>query len=50
MDKIEASEVEVKVSWGLVWNLWWRMTLITLGACFVVYLILFLSGVAFAPW
>jgi hypothetical protein len=50
MDKVEAGDSEIKVTWSLVWNLWWRMTLITLGAGFIVYLILFLSGVAFAPW
>jgi len=44
-------EVEVKVTWRFAWSLWWRTTLIGLGVCAVIYLILFLIiGVATLPY
>ena len=39
-------KVEVKVTWGLVWALWWRMALIGLGVSVVLWLIMFLIGFA----
>jgi hypothetical protein len=44
----------IKVSWGLVWAIWWRFTLISLGVWFIVWLIIvlvaFALGTAFLPW
>ncbi len=34
-------KVDVHVTWSLVWALWWRMMLISLGVWGVIYLILF---------
>ena len=34
-------KVEVKVSWRLVWSIWWRMMLISVVAWGVFYLLLF---------
>ncbi len=34
-------KVEVKVTCRLVWALWWRMMLISVGVWVVIYLILF---------
>jgi hypothetical protein len=45
---------EIKVSWGLVWAIWWRFTLISLGVWFVVWLIMlivaFSLGTSYLPW
>jgi len=46
-------KVEVKVTWGLAWALWWRTMLITLGIYAVIALpIMLIVGAAaiFAPW
>ena len=39
-------KVEIEVTWGLVWALLWRGWLIGLGISAVIWLILFLVGVA----
>ena len=36
-------KVDVKVTWGLVWALYWRMLLIGLGITAVIWLIMFLA-------
>jgi hypothetical protein len=45
---------EVKVTWRLVWAIWWRFMLISLGVWFLVWLIMiivaFSLGTAFMPW
>ncbi len=42
---------EIKVTWGLAWGLWWRMTLITLGIYAVIGLIMFIVlGAALLPF
>ena len=45
---------EVKVTWGLVWAIWWRFTLISLGVMCLVWgiivIIAFSLGTAFVPW
>ena len=45
---------EIKVTWGLVWAIWWRFALISLGVWFIVWLIViivaFALGTAFMPW
>jgi hypothetical protein len=45
---------EIKVTWGLVWAIWWRFTLISLGVCVIVSLIwiiiAFAMGSSFVPW
>jgi hypothetical protein len=45
---------EIKVTWGLVWAIWWRFTLISLGVSLIVWLILiivaFSVGTSYMPW
>jgi len=45
---------EIKVTWGLVWAIWWRFTLISLAAWFAVWLIMIIIalalGTSFMPW
>jgi hypothetical protein len=45
---------EIKVTWGLVWAIWWRFTLISLGVWFIVWLITiivaFSIGTSYMPW
>jgi len=45
---------EIKVTWGMVWAIWWRFTLFSLGAWFIVCLIMvivaFSLGTTFMPW
>jgi hypothetical protein len=45
---------EIKVTWGLVWAIWWRFTLISLGVWFIVGLIALIAafavGSTFMPW
>ena len=44
-------KVDVKVTWGLVWALWWRMALIGLGVSAVIWLIMFIViGVTLLPF
>ena len=45
-------KVEVKVTWGLVWALWWRMVIIGLGvyAVIVLPIILIAGATALIPW
>jgi hypothetical protein len=38
-------KVDVKITWGLVWALWWRMMLITIGIYVVIGLVAFAMGV-----
>ncbi len=45
---------EIKVTWGLVWAIWWRFTLISLGVWCIVWLITFIVaysvGTSYLPW
>jgi hypothetical protein len=45
---------EIKVSWGLVWAIWWRFALISLGAWFIVWVIMLIValaiGTSYLPW
>jgi hypothetical protein len=45
---------EIKVTWSLVWSIWWRFTLISLAASIAIWLITlivaFVIGTAFLPW
>ena len=45
---------EIKVTWSLVWAIWWRFMLISLGAWFIIWLIAiivaFSMGTTFLPW
>ena len=47
----EMDKVDVHVTWGLVWALWWRMMLISLGVYAVVVLpFILIAGLAAIPW
>jgi hypothetical protein len=45
---------EVKVTWGLVWAIWWRFTLISLGiSCVIgaiIVLVAYALGTSYLPW
>ncbi|MDP3878861.1 MAG: hypothetical protein Q8Q07_00960 [Dehalococcoidales bacterium] len=41
-------KVEVKVTWGLVWSFWWRMTVIGLAVYVVIGLPIMLAFGLFA--
>ena len=45
---------EIKVTWGMVWAIWWRFTLISLGVGFIVLLIAaivaYSLGSSYLPW
>ena len=45
---------EIKVTWGMVWAIWWRFTLISLGVWFIVLLIAaiiaYSLGSSYLPW
>ncbi|MBE9482065.1 MAG: hypothetical protein IMY88_00080 [Chloroflexi bacterium] len=40
-------KVEVKVTWGLAWSLFWRWFLIQLGIGVIIWIIMFFVGAAF---
>jgi hypothetical protein len=41
---VQVHEVEVKVTWKLVWGIWWRMFLIGLAFYAVIWGFLFIFG------
>jgi hypothetical protein len=45
---------EIKVTWGMVWAIWWRFALISLGISLVIGAILVIVayslGTSFMPW
>ena len=45
---------EIKVTWGMVWAIWWRFTLISLGVGVIVTLIAaiiaYSLGSSYLPW
>ena len=45
---------EIKVTWGLVWAIWWRFALISMAVYFVVWVIIiivaFAVGTSYLPW
>jgi len=40
-------EVEVKVTWKLVWGIWWQMFLIGIAFYLVIWGFLFILGLSF---
>ena len=45
---------EIKVTWGMVWAIWWRFALISLGvgviALLIAAIIAYSLGSSYLPW
>jgi hypothetical protein len=51
MAEVRMEEVEIKVTWRLVWSLFWRWLLISWAIGLVIWLIILIVGTAvLLPW